>query len=253
MSSAEHLDNGSIEPVAESQPPILLDAEEPVLNHISPEVHDFGSLLSLNTRKRKKTPVITLDPAEAEAAARQFQIIAAQDFANADKSARDDVLAGFSALHATGQEAAFAHAGADWEPGILEDLAHLSEPVDLEAQTPESELPLPDAAAFADLWAGAWTEDQANDCVMPAGRAEFEDSIAADEAGGIETFPEPAETGPSECAPSPLPNRCSHGHSLRTQFVQILRPRTTPADQILVLLRRLHAWVKRSWATMTGP
>lgn len=61
---------------------------------------DYGSLLVVRVGRPKKRPVLMLDPAEAAAAAAQFQQVAAENFANPEAFERRCAIVRLSALAA---------------------------------------------------------------------------------------------------------------------------------------------------------
>lgn len=151
----------------------------------------FASLLSRPATKRKKVPVLILDPEEAMAAASEIQRIAAEDFANIDPAAREEVRVVFAAMDWAGESAACSDAEDLADP---EDLAEpetdFAEPFAAAFDEPAFDEPAADASAFdvsafagrpldepvdaeaawpEDIWAqDVWIEEALADGAVPA-------------------------------------------------------------------------------------
>jgi hypothetical protein len=268
--------DAALDPVTGAVPALAPGAEEAEPSASSAE-HGYGSLLGLNGRKRKKTPVIILDAAEAEAAARQFQIVAAQDFAQADKPARGPALAGLSAMRVPGEACSAPDTREeDWENDFTADRVADLEPFDPELGFAENEWS-PEACGPAETWDQAAEEFDAR-CPLQLTPDEFEDAMTSDaeadfagpfaceaevsdpcterdapdatfesgETGSIEAIADIPGLQVPDCDPAPARHSSPH-HSARAQLVQQLPQRTAAPDRLFAILARLGAWLKRIW------
>lgn len=204
MTRDETIDYGPAGAVADSPLAFAPDGDDPEAEIAPPGGESFGSLLAGNGKKRKKIPVLILDPAEALAAANEIQIIAAHDFANGNTPEWNEERLLPPTLIPSDEDAAlpsseeyqshddFSAPPADCDWGALPD------PV-AEAATPD-----PYIVDQADFWGIDWSDEpeaEPGECPPPVDLAEpIEEATASAPQDGLGSEPaaEPHLEAPGE-------------------------------------------------------
>ena len=96
MSCEEYLADGVITPVSEGPEPITVDAVDIDEAGMQGAASGYGSLTSVGKAKSKKKPVIALDAADAESAARYNQLAAAEHMNEQPKTVSINALTGLT-------------------------------------------------------------------------------------------------------------------------------------------------------------
>ncbi len=271
MSSEEPFDGGFGVPVPDGGWSNPLDGEEPESGEVSDTSSNYESLLSLGTRKGKKKPVLLLDPAEAENAARQMELAMTQQMAHVGAAAPNDppveidapmeldTPMEFHTPDAAGEAPGISGPGAGNGPEPLEDAAAGPVPADLDAHAardeaewvgepddcetlaacdgPDEAEPVPDTVADCPDWFDSEPPVAGETIEVPDETAEFAVSDAP---------VEPAPTLPTLTFAKPDFNPRAHG--LRARLVAKAQARKTLAQRLVALLRRLYRWIRRNWA-----
>ena len=136
MSCEEYLADGVITPVSDGPEPITVDTDDMQEAETQDVASGYGSLASIGKAKAKKKPVIALDAADVESAARYNQLAAAEHMNEPPKTVNVNALTGLSPLDGGTRPEAPAEPGdrktfEDWEePDDWRESDDWSEPED---------------------------------------------------------------------------------------------------------------------------